>query len=73
LGLPKAYGSYEALAADPDVHVVHIPTPNYLHAPGDSRGARAWQTLVSDKPLAMSSAEGRQLLELRRKAGESMR
>ena len=33
LGVPKAYGSYEALAADPDVHVVHNTTPNYLHVP----------------------------------------
>ena len=28
LGVPRAYGSYEALAADPDVHVVHNTTPN---------------------------------------------
>ena len=33
LGVPKAYGSYEALVADPDVHVVHNTTPNYLHVP----------------------------------------
>ena len=32
LGVPKAYGSYEALVADPDVHVVHNTTPNHLHA-----------------------------------------
>jgi predicted dehydrogenase len=33
LGVPKAYGSYEALARDPDIHVIHNTTPNYLHAP----------------------------------------
>ena len=33
LGVPKAYGSFEALVADPDVHVVHNTTPNYLHVP----------------------------------------
>src|SRR2546430_8686556 len=33
LGVAKAYGSYEALVADPDVHVVHNTTPNYLHVP----------------------------------------
>src|SRR5215510_516040 len=31
LSVPKAYGSYEALVADPDVHVVHNTTPNHLH------------------------------------------
>ena len=33
LGVPKAYGGYEALVADPDVDVVHVTTPNHLHAP----------------------------------------
>src|SRR5688572_28325593 len=33
LGVPKAYGSYEALAADPDIDVVHNTTPNNLHVP----------------------------------------
>ena len=33
LEVPKAYGSFEALVADPDVHVVHNTTPNYLHVP----------------------------------------
>ena len=33
LGVPKAYGSFEALVADPDVHVVHNTTPNHLHVP----------------------------------------
>jgi len=33
LGVPRAYGSVEALVADPDVHVVHNTTPNHLHVP----------------------------------------
>ena len=41
LGVPKAYGSYEALAADPDVHVVHNTTPNHLHVPVHHGGAGA--------------------------------
>jgi predicted dehydrogenase len=69
LGVPKAYGSYEALAADPDVHVVHNTTPNYLHAPVILAALAHGKHVVSDKPLAMSSAEGRQLLEAARKAG----
>ena len=31
LGLPRAYGSLEDLAADESVQVVHLCTPNYLH------------------------------------------
>ena len=31
IGARKAYGSYQALIDDPEVHVVHNATPNYLH------------------------------------------
>src|SRR5437868_1408941 len=57
LNVPKAYGTYEALAADPDVHVVHITTPNHLHAPVIHAALAHRKHVVSDKPLAMSSAE----------------
>jgi predicted dehydrogenase len=69
LGIPKAYGSYEALVADPDVHVVHNTTPNYLHAPVILAALAHGKHVVSDKPLAMSAAEARQLWEAARKAG----
>jgi len=69
LGIPKAYGSYEALVADPDVHVVHNTTPNYLHAPVILAALAHGKHVVSDKPLAMSAAEARQLWDAARKAG----
>ncbi len=31
LGIPKAYGSYEALLADSDIDAVYNPMPNHLH------------------------------------------
>jgi len=55
LGIPKAYGSYEALVADPDVHVVHNTTPNHLHVPVVMAALAARKHIVSDKPLATSS------------------
>jgi predicted dehydrogenase len=69
LGIPKAYGSYEALVADPDVHVVHNTTPNYLHAPVILAALAKGKHVVSDKPLAMNAAEARQLWDAARKAG----
>jgi predicted dehydrogenase len=69
LGIPKAYGSYEALVADPDVHVVHNTTPNYLHAPVILAALAHGKHVVSDKPLAMNAAEARRLWDAARKAG----
>src|SRR6058998_2536105 len=52
LGVPKAYGSYEALAADPDVHVVHNTTPNHLHVPIVQAAISNHKDVICDKPLA---------------------
>jgi predicted dehydrogenase len=69
LGVPKAYGSYEALIADPDVHVVHNTTPNYLHVPVILAALAARKHVISDKPLAMTSADARRLVDAARAAG----
>ena len=63
LGVPKAYGSYEALVADPDVHVVHNTTPNHLHVPVIMAALAHGKHVVSDKPLAMTAAEARGAVE----------
>ena len=69
LGVPKAYGSFEALAADPDVHVVHNTTPNYLHVPVILAALAHGKHVISDKPLAMTAADARTLLDAATKAG----
>jgi predicted dehydrogenase len=69
LHVPKAYGSAEALIADPDIAVVHNATPNYLHHPVNLAAIRAGKHVVSDKPLAMTAAEARELLEAAEAAG----
>jgi predicted dehydrogenase len=61
LGVPKAYGSYEALLDDPAVQVVHNATPNYLHYPVNAAAIAKGKHVVSDKPLAMTAAEAKKL------------
>lgn len=63
LGARKGYGNYQALIDDPDVQVVHVATPNYLHYPVISAALANGKHVVSDKPLAATSAESRQLVE----------
>jgi predicted dehydrogenase len=65
----KGYGSYEALIADPDVHVVHVATPNHLHYPIALAALDAGKHVVSDKPLAMTARQGKELVERAKRAG----
>jgi predicted dehydrogenase len=69
LGVPKAYGSFEALLDDPDIQVVHNATPNYLHFPVNAAAIAKGKHVVSDKPLAMTAAEAKTLLDQAKKAG----
>src|SRR5262245_51384877 len=69
LGVPKAYGGYEELVSDPDVHVVHNTTPNHLHVPVILAALDRRKHVVSDKPLATSRAEARRLLDAAKAAG----
>jgi predicted dehydrogenase len=69
LGVTKAFGSFEALAADPDVHVVHNTTPNFLHGPVIRAALAHRKHIVSEKPLASSGAEALALWLAARDAG----
>jgi predicted dehydrogenase len=69
LGARKAYGSFEALLEDPDVQVVHNATPNYLHYPVIAAAIGKGKHVVSDKPLAMTAAEAKKLLDQAKSSG----
>ncbi len=68
LGVPRAYGTVDALVADPDVHVVHNTTPNHLHGAVIDAALARRKHIVSDKPLATTAAEARRLLDAARQA-----
>lgn len=69
LHVPKAYGSYQALIDDPDVDVVHNATPNHLHYPVNVAVLNKGKHIVCDKPLAMTAAEAKKLVDLATRAG----
>ena len=69
LGARRAYAGHEALLNDADVHVVHNATPNYLHYPVNAAAIAKGKHVISDKPLAMTAAEAKSLLDAANKAG----
>ncbi len=69
LGIPRAYGSYEALLADPEVEAVYIPLPNHLHAPYIRKAADAGKHVLCEKPLALNAEEAEQCVRYARERG----
>jgi predicted dehydrogenase len=67
--LPEPYESYEALLADDSVDVVHLTTPNNLHYPQVKQALAAGKHVVCEKPLATTSEESGELLELAERSG----
>ena len=64
LGIPKAFGSFEALLADPEIDVVHLATPNVLHYPFAKAALQAGKHVICEKPLAMNTQESAELVRL---------
>ena len=69
LGIPKAYGSYEALLADPEIDAIYNPLPNHLHVPWSIRAAEAGKHVLCEKPIGLSVAEARELMAARDRTG----
>ena len=68
-GLAHAYDSFEAMLEDNRVDVVHLTTPNHLHHPQVLQVLEAGKHVVCEKPLAVTSEQSAELLELAERSG----
>lgn len=63
-GIPRAYGSYEELLADPEIEAIYNPLPNHEHVPLTLAAARAGKHVLCEKPVALTAKEAEQLREV---------
>lgn len=68
LGVARVFDTADALVRDPDVDVVHLCTPNHLHAPLARAALAAGKHVVCEKPLATTAADAQALVELATRA-----
>ncbi|MBZ0276228.1 MAG: Gfo/Idh/MocA family oxidoreductase [Anaerolineae bacterium] len=61
--IPKAYGSYEELLADPEIDAIYNPLPNSEHAIWSIRCAEAGKPVLCEKPLASDAAEAQRMVD----------
>ncbi|OIV38991.1 oxidoreductase [Mangrovactinospora gilvigrisea] len=66
----RGYASLEELLADDSVAVVHVCTPNHLHAEQAERALDAGRHVVCEKPLGVSAAEAERLAAAAERAGK---
>jgi predicted dehydrogenase len=67
LGIPKAYGSYEEMLADPEIEAVYNPLPNHLHVPLTLAAVKAGKHVLCEKPIAITAKEAAKLRKVPKK------
>jgi predicted dehydrogenase len=68
-GIPRAYGSWDALAADADLDVVYVATPHAAHHAAASTLLRRGRAVLCEKPITLDRASAAELIDTARAAG----
>lgn len=68
-GFARATDDWRKLVADPNVDVVDICTPNFLHKEIALEAIKYGKHVYSEKPLALTAADAKEMVEAAKKAG----
>ncbi len=68
-GVPHRFGSYEGLAADPDIDVVYVATPHSLHHDNTLLSLAEGKAVLCEKPFAINAAQARVMVTAARERG----
>jgi predicted dehydrogenase len=68
-GIDRAYGSYEQLAADPEVDIVYVAAPHAEHRALSLLAISAGKHVLIEKPIAVSAVEAEEIAAASRSAG----
>lgn len=63
-GIGRAHGSYEALAADPDVDAIYIATPHPMHAENAVLALNHGKHVLVEKSFTVNAAEAKRVVDL---------
>lgn len=67
--IPKAYGGYEELVADPEVDAIYVATPHPWHAANALLAIEAGKHVLIEKPMTLNQAEARLIADAARERG----
>ena len=67
--IPRRHGSYEDLAADPDVDVIYVATPHPMHEPASLLCLDAGKAVLCEKPFTVNASQARRVIERARRKG----
>jgi predicted dehydrogenase len=68
----RAYEEFDALVADPEVDLVVVALPSYLHAGSAMRSLKAGKATITEKPMATSLADADAMLQVARETGKPL-
>jgi predicted dehydrogenase len=69
LGVPRSFGSYDALLDCDEVDAVYLPLPIAMHTEWTIRALRAGKHVLCEKPFAMTAAEAAACFDVAEEAG----